>query len=44
MGKRTLEENMALLTGQGMWHTRPVGDLPSIHLSDGPHGLRKQQE
>jgi len=44
MEPRDLEEKIALLTGKGMWHTRETGSLPSIHLSDGPHGLRKQEE
>ncbi len=40
----TLAEKCALLSGQDVWHTRPVERLnvPSITLSDGPSGLRKQ--
>lgn len=37
-------EKIKLLTGSGMWHTREAEGLPSVHLSDGPHGLRKQEE
>ena len=44
MENGTIEEKIRLLTGKGMWHTRELGSLPSIHLSDGPHGLRKQEE
>ena len=44
MVQSELEEKIALLTGKGMWHTREIANLPSIHLSDGPHGLRKQEE
>lgn len=44
MAGGTLEEKIQLLTGKGMWHTHETEDLPSIHLSDGPHGLRKQAE
>ena len=44
MEKNKIEEKIGLLTGKGMWHTRETTDLPSVHLSDGPHGLRKQEE
>ena len=38
MVQNNLEEKIALLTGKGMWHTHETAGLPSIHLSDGPHG------
>ncbi len=40
----TMEEKLCLLVGNDYWHTLPLEQLglPSIMLSDGPHGLRKQ--
>lgn len=41
----TLAEKCALLSGKDVWHTRPVErlNIPSVALSDGPSGLRKQE-
>jgi beta-glucosidase len=38
----TLHQKAALLKGENVWETRAIGEIPSIFLSDGPHGLRKQ--
>ena len=39
------EEKIRYVSGQGMWHTNGLdGKMPQIHLSDGPHGLRSQEE
>ena len=42
----TLEEKASLCSGSDFWRTKAVErlGLPKLHLSDGPHGLRKQAE
>ncbi len=42
--KMTLEEKASLLSGKNFWETMdyPEYSIPSMFLSDGPHGLRKQ--
>ena len=46
MEKQSLMEKAALTTGTDYWDTRaaPAIDLPAIRLSDGPHGLRVQDD
>ena len=46
LGELTLEEKACLLSGHKSWHTNKISrvDLPSIFLTDGPHGLRKKRE
>ena len=40
----TLEEKASLMSGLDFWHSKSIERLsiPSILLTDGPHGLRKQ--
>lgn len=42
----TVEEKAGLCSGADFWHTKAVErlGLPRIMVSDGPHGLRKQEE
>jgi beta-glucosidase len=43
VAEMTLEEKALLLAGDGWWHTHHIDRLqiPSICMTDGPHGLRK---
>ena len=42
----TLEEKASLCSGLDFWTTKPIERLnvPSARCSDGPHGLRKEDE
>ncbi|SIO29149.1 glycoside hydrolase family 3 C-terminal domain-containing protein [Agromyces cerinus] len=42
--RMTLAEKASLTSGANFWNTKPVARLgvPSLMLTDGPHGLRKQ--
>ena len=44
IGQMTLEEKASLLSGADFWHTKGIERLgiPASMVSDGPHGLRKQ--
>ena len=46
IAEMTLEEKASLLSGLDFWHTKPIERLgiPSVMVSDGPHGLRKQDQ
>ena len=44
LAELTLEEKAALTSGSDFWHTDSVARLgvPAVMVTDGPHGLRKQ--
>ncbi|MBR1583945.1 MAG: glycoside hydrolase family 3 C-terminal domain-containing protein [Clostridia bacterium] len=46
IAQMTLEEKASLLSGGDFWHTKAVERLgiPAVMVSDGPHGLRKQDQ
>lgn len=46
ISKMTLEEKAGLCSGADFWHTKSVERLgiPAVMVSDGPHGLRKQDQ
>jgi Glycosyl hydrolase family 3 N terminal domain. len=43
ISEMTLEEKASLCSGLNLWQTKPIERLgiPSITMTDGPHGLRK---
>jgi len=45
IAEMTLEEKASLCTGLDTWHTQGIERLgiPSVMVTDGPHGLRKQR-
>ena len=46
LSQMTLEEKAGMCSGLDFWHLKGVERLgiPSVMVSDGPHGLRKQEE
>ena len=46
LSEMTVEEKASLCSGADFWHTKTVErlGLPNIMVSDGPHGLRKQDD
>ncbi|MDF2802611.1 MAG: glycosyl hydrolase [Anaerocolumna sp.] len=46
VSRMTLEEKAGMCSGLDFWHTKPVDRLgiPSVMVTDGPHGLRKQAD
>jgi beta-glucosidase len=46
LAELTIEEKAGLCSGADFWHTKAVErlKLPNVMVSDGPHGLRKQDD
>lgn len=46
ISEMTLEEKAGLCSGSDFWHTKAIERLgvPKVMVSDGPHGLRKQDQ
>ena len=46
ISQMTLEEKAGMCSGLDFWHLKGVERLgiPSVMVSDGPHGLRKQDD
>lgn len=46
ISQMSLEEKASLCSGLDFWHTKGIERLgiPSVMVTDGPHGLRKQKE
>ncbi|MFA5470989.1 MAG: glycoside hydrolase family 3 C-terminal domain-containing protein [Acholeplasmataceae bacterium] len=38
----TFKEQIELLDGLDVWQTKPLGQMNSLLMTDGPHGIRKQ--
>lgn len=46
VNRMTLEEKAGMCSGGDFWHTKAVErlDIPAVMMSDGPYGLRKQDD
>lgn len=46
ISRMTLQEKAALCSGRDFWHTKGIERLkiPSVMVTDGPHGIRKQED
>ena len=46
LAEMTIDEKAALCSGLDFWHTKPNDRLkiPSVMMTDGPHGMRKEDE
>ena len=46
LAEMTIEEKAALCSGLDFWHTKPNDRLkvPSVMMTDGPHGMRKEDD
>lgn len=45
LAQMTLEEKIALCSGESFWETKAYEKygIPALFMCDGPHGLRKQE-
>ena len=46
ISRLTLEQKARLCSGADAWNTYPIEEqeIPSVLMTDGPHGLRKQYD
>ena len=44
VSRLSLKDKTHLASGVGSWHTYKCAHLPAIMMTDGPHGLRKQDD
>ena len=46
LSQLTLDEKLSLLSGKTYWLTQEIDRLgvPSVWMSDGPHGMRKEKQ
>lgn len=46
VNEMTLEEKVGMCSGYDFWHLKGIKrlNIPSVMMSDGPHGLRKQKD
>jgi beta-glucosidase len=44
MAQLSVEQKAAIVTGADFWNTVPLPGIPSIAVSDGPHGVRRVED
>lgn len=43
LAKLSIDDKIALLAGADFWNTKGLDGVPTVAVSDGPHGLRRQE-
>lgn len=43
VAKLSIDDKIALLAGADFWNTKGLDGVPAVAVSDGPHGLRRQE-